>query len=781
MYGRCCCQTDGVQIVIVTTTGRGAPLTALQKSLARHAPDHRVRLLLAGPRPIPPVGADWLVPPQADLGPYRRGDLLLCHGAEVQRFAALAATIASGVLDEAEVLVLPEWAWCTGPLSDVEVEPGQVHVVPEWVDSRDSPGGRTSGGLLIPEVTSVGRGSSVVANRWLARLADLAPDATAPVMVWGDLVAVGGDVSAMADRSLALSPASLGHAPLLGDDAGWTFGGDPIRVASFPGFEASEPWWYAEPGDVPLRSTADVPGLRTLCRAYADELGESVSRSEATLVDHLVADPLPGVQVTPGMNRAYGQALFRSTMGGPVPPNPYLHGEAPAFLTWWAEQSTRGETGVSTAVDAAWTARGDLHSSFPEIRGRHQRDFRRWLWTYGLNEGLLSLVELPDPPRTPTRLAAPTVGPGASPPAWRAGVNLVGYHSSEVGLGVAVRRVGRALDAAHIPWQAVNYDRIASRQTGTGDRPIEHDYPVTLVLITPDQLGFFVRDGGGRWLNGHHVIGLWFWESDVLTATQRDAFHWVDEVWASTRYLRDAFASAGKAPVHLVPVPLEFDPADTSEAARLRLGLDDRFTVLFSFDFLSVVERKNPLGLIEAFRRAFPEPGRHRLILKSINGELFPRERERILDATAEHADVELWDGYFSAADRMSLVALADVYASLHRSEGLGLTLAEAVSVGTPVLASRYSGPLDFLDDSSAVLVGGREIRVGPGQYYPAEGHWFDPDLDEAAAGLRALADDPALGKRLAAAAAGRLEEFSAARVGSDMARRLGAISLRPN
>jgi glycosyltransferase involved in cell wall biosynthesis len=220
-------------------------------------------------------------------------------------------------------------------------------------------------------------------------------------------------------------------------------------------------------------------------------------------------------------------------------------------------------------------------------------------------------------------------------------------------------------------------------------------------------------------------------------------------------------------------VPFQFDEPDLAPGDRERLGLDDRFTFLFTFDFLSVVRRKNPVGLLEAYRRAFPEPGPQRLVLKSINGDLFPRDRERILDAAAERDDVELWDRYVDAADRLALVALADCYVSLHRSEGLGLTMAEAMAMGTPVIASRYSGNLDFMDDASALLIGGEEVLIGPGNYYPAEGHWFDPDLDEAAAAMRRLRGDPDLAGSLVVEARARIAERSPQRVGAAIVDRL--------
>src|SRR5690606_24413659 len=177
---------------------------------------------------------------------------------------------------------------------------------------------------------------------------------------------------------------------------------------------------------------------------------------------------------------------------------------------------------------------------------------------------------------------------------------------------------------------------------------------------------------------------------------QKSAFQYVDEVWAATEYLRSAFASAELAPVSLVPSPLVFPTPEPAAGDRTRLGLDDRFTVLFSFDFLSVVDRKNPLGLVEAFTRAFGPDDGARLILKGINGDVFPDKREELIDAAAARDDIEVWDTYLSARDRLALVAMVDCYASLHRSEGLGLTMAEAMALGTPVVATAYSGNLDF-------------------------------------------------------------------------------------
>ena len=342
----------------------------------------------------------------------------------------------------------------------------------------------------------------------------------------------------------------------------------------------------------------------------------------------------------------------------------------------------------------------------------------------------------------------------------RGGVNLIGYHGSDAGLGVAVRRISLALDAAGVAWDRVSYDRTSSRQRSVSDGVGSGRYATNLVLITPEQLPYFRHDVGPEPFADRYTVGLWFWETDVLPPSQLRSLDLVDEVWGATEYLRAVFAAATDKPVIRMPVPLVFADAERGPEVRNRLGLDERFTFLFTFDFLSVARRKNPLGLIAAYRAAVPHPGSARLILKSINGDLFRRAKEEVLAAAADRPDIELWDRYLAADERLSLVAEADCYVSLHRSEGLGLTIAEAMAAGTPVIATGYSGNLDFCTDESSLLVRSSLVKIGPDRVYPSDGRWAEPDLVHASELIR--------------------RPFSAERVGDQMARRLREIdSLR--
>ncbi|MFN7147865.1 MAG: glycosyltransferase family 4 protein, partial [Microthrixaceae bacterium] len=437
-----------------------------------------------------------------------------------------------------------------------------------------------------------------------------------------------------------------------------------------------------------------------------------------------------------------------------------------AYLDLLSAPAADGATAISVHADLLLEARPDLRAAFPAARWSDRDHLARWMWRHGLGEGETAVALLPDLPRPrPRGVVVDERRPF--------GVNLVGYLTGELGLGVAARRMRIALEAAGVPVASVSYDRTSSRMSSDASRSTDAPYWFNLIVITPDQLPYFVEDVGAEFLAGHHNIGLWYWETDVLTPRQLSSFAWVDEVWGATTYLCDVFAGAERVPVTHVPVPLVFDDPHATAEDRTRLGLDDRFTVLFSFDFLSVVERKNPLGLVEAYRRAFGPDDGARLILKGINGDVFPDKREELFDAAADRPDIEVWDRYLSSRDRLALVQSVDCYASLHRSEGLGLTMAEAMALGTPVVATAYSGNLDFMDEDSALLVPAREVLIGPGHLYPADGHWAEPDLDVAAAHLRALKDDPELARRLVTAGREALGRYDVDRVGDVAARRL--------
>ena len=293
---------------------------------------------------------------------------------------------------------------------------------------------------------------------------------------------------------------------------------------------------------------------------------------------------------------------------------------------------------------------------------------------------------------------------------------------------------------------------------------------------------------------GAYTIGFFFWELDRPAECHRLALELVDEVWVSSEYNRRCFAAWTDKPV--VNVGMALDLADGPPSSEARDGLlrlckadQDAFVVLTTFDSLSYVSRKNPLGAVRAFGEAFAGDAKARLIVKTHNASSIldgfgRRVWGEVLRSAAADPRIIVIDETLPYADVMALKAGSDCYLSLHRSEGFGFGMLEAMRLGVPVVCTAYSGNLDFCDEATAWLVGADEIGVRPDEYaHVSPGHrWAEPRHDEAVSALRGVKDDPALAKDRAAAARARAtDHYGIAAATKRYSDRLDAIlALRP-
>ena len=231
-------------------------------------------------------------------------------------------------------------------------------------------------------------------------------------------------------------------------------------------------------------------------------------------------------------------------------------------------------------------------------------------------------------------------------------------------------------------------------------------------------------------------------------------------------------------PVVVVPLPVE---APDAGGATVPFALPDGFVFLFAFDFFSTLERKNPLGLVEAFTRAFAPGEGPVLVLKTINARHRPEAREHLRHAIGGREDILLVDEALDERQMAALLARADCFVSLHRAEGFGLGPAEAMALGKPVIATGFSGTTDFMTPANSYLVDWRLRSVGPdAEHYPAEGTWAEPSVEHAAALMREVWSDPGA----AAARGARAREdvaisLSAQAVGAIARARLARIDRR--
>ena len=363
------------------------------------------------------------------------------------------------------------------------------------------------------------------------------------------------------------------------------------------------------------------------------------------------------------------------------------------------------------------------------------------------------------------------------------GVRVTGYLSDESGWGAAGRGYVRALQRLGVPLVAHDVSRLTTNRSE--DRTLDiaasaAGTDVNLVCVDAGQHFALLSEVGESFFADHYNIGAWAWELPQFPDAWYNRFAYYDEIWVGTSYIAAALAPIAPVPVIRVP-PVVSAITGSRERGRQRLGADeDEFVFAFIFDVHSHLPRKNPGAAIEAFRRAFPRRGAARLVLKSVNADSDPAGYAN-LRALAGDAAIDFHDGYWPSEDVRDLLAACDAYVSLHRAEGTGLTIAEAMTHGVPVIATDWSGNTDFADTSTSFPVAYEltsvAANVGP---YRAGEVWAEPDVDHAAWLMQQVVRDRATASRRGAAARRRmLRDYSEDAVGEIVRARLDAISSR--
>lgn len=298
----------------------------------------------------------------------------------------------------------------------------------------------------------------------------------------------------------------------------------------------------------------------------------------------------------------------------------------------------------------------------------------------------------------------------------------------------------------------------------------------TIIHINPPLIPYSRLLLGRRRTAGQRIIGYWAWELPRIPREWCRAFDYVHEVWTPSSFCADAVRGFTGKPVHVVPHPV--DAPRPSALRRADFGLpEDAFVALSMLHFGSGFARKNPLAAVRAFRQAFGDRRDALLIVKVTADTPLPWAEQALREAVADAPNIRLMQSVLSRPDLGALLAASDAVLSLHRSEGFGLVLAEAMRLGKPVVATGWSGNMEFMSADSAALVGHRLVPVDdPQGTYADDQMWAEPDVADAARWLARLADDRAFARALGAAAARHAED----RLGGEAYGRTVAAALRP-
>jgi glycosyltransferase involved in cell wall biosynthesis/GT2 family glycosyltransferase len=521
---------------------------------------------------------------------------------------------------------------------------------------------------------------------------------------------------------------NLPHRALTRDGRRILVNGRPLRFFHYSGFSPQAPHLLSKHQHAsPRIRLSDTPLLAELCERYAAAL-EEAGYADCCTLPYGYAATSGGLPLDARTRRALRRTYLEDEAGGRAPsfPNPFSPAGAGDVVQRLLRPSPHGP-GVPVYLGEIWSERADLRIAFPRIDSVDAERFLDWVRTQGVREHHIPPLLIP--PATPAVRAPAARGTKLTP-----GVNVYGYAFAESGTGQIVRSVVAALAAEGIPYAVVPFTRTISRQ----QRPfrdlgtVAPSFDTNLICVNADQVPLFFESMRAQLLPGTRNIGLWAWEVEDLPAAMAGSERHLDEVWGISSFTAAALARCLTKPVRAFPLPVVVP--EVRRRSRAELGMPDGFLFLFCFDYDSVFRRKNPLAAVAAFRQAFGNRAGLVLYIKTTNAERHVAEDEALRAAAGGRANIVIRDAYVTSDDYFSMLDSCDCYVSLHRSEGFGLTVAEAMALGKPVISTAYSSTLEFANEANSFLVPARIVEVGgDAPPYPSHSHWADPDVAAAA------------------------------------------------
>ena len=499
-------------------------------------------------------------------------------------------------------------------------------------------------------------------------------------------------------------------------------------------------------------------------------LPTGVKRLLAPAVRRMLTGDVPLTDTTP--TRPTERANLSSARGGRIDA---LRDRAPL------PQLLDSQRYISVLMHMVWRSRADLRAAFDLNTAVGQVAYAGWFEAsaqreYGIDGGTLDLSDASGAnAATPSEVVTKETHPGA---------NLIGYAHAELGMGEHVRMSAAALKCTDVEFAVVNFNvGVASRQEATLDHghiAPDNPFAANIFHVNADQMFVAYRHLGHDFFINRYNIGYWAWELAKCPDEFRAAAHMVDEIWAPSRFIQQAFAEGSDIPVEYMPLCVtlpEFKRLD-----RRRFGLPERACIfLYTFDFFSYLERKNPFAAIRAFKLAFPERRSDVcLVLKIMNGKDDSPLWRHMMELIDADPRIVVINQTLSRSEVLALLDVCDSFVSLHRSEGFGRGPAEAMYLGKPVIVTNYSGNTDFTLVDNSCLVEYTLVPVEEGQYPFHHGQeWADASIEHAAWHMNKLHSDSSYAREVGAK--GRayiLENFSQEKIGARYESRLKQLAL---
>ena len=326
------------------------------------------------------------------------------------------------------------------------------------------------------------------------------------------------------------------------------------------------------------------------------------------------------------------------------------------------------------------------------------------------------------------------------------GINLIGLVRAEMGLGQSARLLASALEHSQIDYSLYDF-QLGSTLLKTGDHTwdskISEDFPhnINLIHINPDEMSLmYNRLEEERW-HDRYNIAFWLWELETIPEHWQRFFPMLDEIWTPSEFISKNLRKVTNLPVCTMPYCVDAPTDDRFDRNYFRLP-EDKFLFLAMYDSNSTIERKNPTGAIRAFRKAFKNNPDVGIVIKVNNAK--DRDMEHLNRMLKDCQNVYYITETLTKVEVNSLIKQVDVFVSLHRAEGFGLVMAEAMIVGTPVIATNWSSNTEFMNSDVACMVDcGFVTLEKDSPPYKKGAVWADPDVMQAAKYMRKLYQNP--------------------------------------
>lgn len=400
---------------------------------------------------------------------------------------------------------------------------------------------------------------------------------------------------------------------------------------------------------------------------------------------------------------------------------------------------------ISRLMHLIWANRVDLQQAFDISTAGGQDAFSVWFETAAKREYGVAPYIPSKPQDSETGATSAKQRPTGKP-----GANLIGYAHAELGMGEHVRMTAAALDSLQTPFSVINFDvGIASRQNAAldhGELTTKTDRIANIFHINADQMLLAYCNLGESVFSTKYNIGYWAWELAKCPDAWLPVMEMIDEIWAPSRFIQDAFSAKTSLPVQYMPLCVVLP--EFRKLGKTHFGLpSDSFTFLYTFDSFSYFARKNPFDAVRAFHSAFPDRNsKVALVLKTMNGNEESDHWKTLLALIDHDPRISIFNRTMDRYELLALFEAADCFVSLHRSEGFGRGPAEAMYLGKPVIVTNYSGNTDFTLADNSLLVNYELAPVANGEYPFPEGQvWAQPDVAHAAWLMHKIWNDHAL------------------------------------